>query len=324
MKSIAFIIPYFGKFNNYFNLWLNSCANNPSVDWLIFTDCTDKYEYPNNVKIEYITFDKLREYIQSLYDFRISLETPYKLCDFRPAYGDIFYKYIKDYDFWGYCDTDLIWGDLREFFTEEILSKYEKIGIWGHCCLIRNSEKMRVTYKYEDKNYVTYKEAFSSDLSFCFDEAFAFGRYCKESGISIFNNYTFFDIDYRHDDYRISKLDQDYIQKFNVQAHNVFEYNHGKLFLLSVNVGSNTILRKEISYVHFQKRKMNINIQKEEYQLFLVYGDTFDHYQNILNAELVKEMDRKSWKRKIFYDVLWRKIKAEYLHFDGVRYYKYK
>ena len=121
MKSIIFIIPYFGHFNNYFEIWLNSCAHNPTIDWLIFTDCKNEYDYPRNVKVVYTTFDEIRTHFQSFYDFPISLEKPYKLCDFRPAYGEVFYDYIKDYDFWGYCDTDLVWGDLRKFFTEEIL-----------------------------------------------------------------------------------------------------------------------------------------------------------------------------------------------------------
>ena len=33
------------------------------------------------------------------------------------------------YDFWGHCDMDLIWGDIRNFITEDVLSKYDKIII---------------------------------------------------------------------------------------------------------------------------------------------------------------------------------------------------
>lgn len=54
MKKIVFIIPYFGHFNNYFSIWLHSCANNPTIDWMIFTDCKVKYNYPRNVKVIYI------------------------------------------------------------------------------------------------------------------------------------------------------------------------------------------------------------------------------------------------------------------------------
>ena len=36
MEKVVFIIPYFGKFNNYFQLFLNSCAYNKKFEWLIF------------------------------------------------------------------------------------------------------------------------------------------------------------------------------------------------------------------------------------------------------------------------------------------------
>ena len=38
MNRIAIIIPYFGKFNNYFKFWLESACANQDVDFLVFTD----------------------------------------------------------------------------------------------------------------------------------------------------------------------------------------------------------------------------------------------------------------------------------------------
>lgn len=320
MKSIIFIIPYFGHFNNYFEIWLNSCAHNPTINWLIFTDCKDKHNYPDNVKVVYTTFNDIRTHIQSFYDFPISLEKPYKLCDFKPAYGEIFNEYIKSYNFWGYCDTDLIWGNLRKFFTEEKLEKYDKIGNRGHCCIMRNTEFMRKAYRYDSEHLVTYKDAFSSDLAYCFDEEKAFGRYCKENDIKTFDNFTFFDIDYRHDDYRVPQYEKEF---FNIHSHNIFEYNNGKLFSLSVCVKSNDVIQKEISYVHFQKRGMAIDISANEYDHFLVYKDKFAKYISI-KPEKIKVLDHKSFSRKLYMKILWKKIKAEILHCDGVRYYKYR
>ncbi|WP_368731163.1 DUF6625 family protein [Lacticaseibacillus paracasei] len=37
MKKCCFVIPYFGNFPNYFQLFLNSCKKNPHYDWLFFT-----------------------------------------------------------------------------------------------------------------------------------------------------------------------------------------------------------------------------------------------------------------------------------------------
>lgn len=319
MKKIVFIIPYFGHFNNYFDIWLNSCANNPTIDWLIFTDCRDKYNFPQNVKVIYTTYENIKAHFQSFYDFKISLEKPYKLCDFRPAYGEIFYEYIKDYDFWGYCDTDLVWGDMRNFLTDEILNKYDKIGARGHCCIIRNTDKMRKAYRYNSSNLVTYKDAFSSGLAFCFDEERAFGRYCDKSDIKSFDNYTFFDLDYRHDDYRVTRYEK---EQFNVYAHNIFAYDNGNLILLSMNVNDNVIIKKSIFYVHLQKRKMVVNIRTNDFNHFLIYKDAFAKYIPI-TPEILKKLDRKSSKRKIFIKLIWNKIKTEFLHCEGVKYYKY-
>lgn len=320
MKSIVFIIPYFGHFNNYFEIWLNSCAHNPTIDWLIFTDCKDEHNYPKNVKVVYTTFADIRARFQSFYDFPISLEKPYKLCDFKPAYGEVFYDYIKDYDFWGYCDTDLVWGDIRRFISDEVLEKYDKIGNRGHCCLLRNTEKIRTAYRYDSSRIVTYKDAFLSELAFCFDEDQAFGRYCKENGVSTFDNLTFFDIDYRHDDYRVPLYEKG---MFEVYAHNIFEYDNGSLFLLSVSVGSKNFVKKEISYAHFQKRKMTVDINTNKYNHFLVYKDTFAEYIPV-TSDKIRKLDPKSCNRELYVKILWKKIKAEILCCGGVKYYKYK
>lgn len=319
MKSIVFIIPYFGHFNNYFEIWLNSCAHNPTIDWLIFTDCKDEHNYPKNVKVVYTTFAEIRARFQSFYDFPISLEKPYKLCDFKPAYGEVFYEYIKDYDFWGYCDTDLVWGDIRKFITKEILEQYDKIGCQGHCCILKNTDKMRKFYRYESNDHITFKEAFSSKLSYRFDEDdLAFGGYCKVSQIAYYDNITFFDVDFCYDDYRVPSYEK-YV--FTVYAHNIFEYKKGKLMLWSVKVGENTISKKEIFYVHFQKRKMKI--KTDTFCHYLIYKDTFSSFIPITIGN-IKNLDPKTWKRNLYLNILWQKIKAEIFCGSGVRYYKYK
>ena len=50
MKSIVFLIPYFGHFNDYFDIWLNSCDHNPPVNWLIFSDCKAVHNYLKRCK----------------------------------------------------------------------------------------------------------------------------------------------------------------------------------------------------------------------------------------------------------------------------------
>lgn len=114
MQKIIIILPYFGKFSNYFNLFLKSCEKNHTIDWLVITDQpSTAWTIPTNVIWENTDFQKVCSSIKKLYG--ISPDSPYDLCRYRVAYNRIFSKFIVGYDFWGYCDCDLIFGDIRRF-----------------------------------------------------------------------------------------------------------------------------------------------------------------------------------------------------------------
>lgn len=125
-KKCCFIVPYFGKLPKEFPVFLKTCANNTEFDWLIFTDDYSKFNYPQNVTPKYISFKDLREMIKNKFEFEIKLEQPYKLCDYKPAYGYIFEEYLNNYSFWGHCDIDTLMGDLNTLLTEDLLNKYDK------------------------------------------------------------------------------------------------------------------------------------------------------------------------------------------------------
>lgn len=69
-----------------------------SIDFLIFTDADIKSE--KNIKVIQMTFEDFKDIIQRAFDFKISLNRPYKLCEYKQTYGYILQSYIKDYDFW--------------------------------------------------------------------------------------------------------------------------------------------------------------------------------------------------------------------------------
>ena len=122
MNRIVYIVPYFGRLRSDFKLWLASCKMNPTINWLIYTDDKENdvllnKDIPENVMVRYISFEEMRNKIQKYFDFEIELPAPYKLCDYRPAYGEIFHDEICEYDFWGHCDMDLIFGNIRDFFN---------------------------------------------------------------------------------------------------------------------------------------------------------------------------------------------------------------
>ena len=82
-----------------------TAKRNQNIDFLIYTDQNiDQLEILNaeNIEFKTLSFDDLRKKVQSKFDFKISLKTPYKLCDYKVAYGLIFEEELKDYDYWGF------------------------------------------------------------------------------------------------------------------------------------------------------------------------------------------------------------------------------
>ena len=171
MFRIVFIIPYIGNYPWYFPYFLHSCRYNPDIDFLIFSgNLKEQLELPANVKIIPCSIEQFRKDASSKLGFEVAVESPYKLCDFKPAYGHIFYDYIKEYDFWGYCDIDLIFGNIRTFMTKELLDEYDIISarhdyLTGCFALYRNNQRMRELFK-QSKDY---RKVFTDPRNFFFD-----------------------------------------------------------------------------------------------------------------------------------------------------------
>jgi len=182
MNNIAFVIAYIGDFPWYFPYFLHSCHYNLSIDFLIFTDNQDtSIHLPENVKFIPYSIEQFKVDAAKVLGFEVSVESGYKLCDFKPAYGLIFSDWIKDYNFWGYCDVDVIFGNIRSFMTDELLNEYDIISarhdyLTGCFALYRNNQFMRELFK-QSKDY---RKVFTDPRNFFFDETnFAFEAFEK-------------------------------------------------------------------------------------------------------------------------------------------------
>jgi len=171
-NTMAVITCWYGPYPWYFSYFLNSCSFNPSVDFFIITDNEMiVHNSPVNVKIIYKRLDEIVEIASQKLGFRVSINHPYKLNDFKPAYGFIFYELIKGYDFWGHSDLDIIYGNIREFLTNEMLDAYDFISLrhdytTGCFCLYRNNETLNTYFK-RSKDY---KKILADSRHYCFDE----------------------------------------------------------------------------------------------------------------------------------------------------------
>ena len=262
-KKCALILPYFGEFNNYFPLFLKSCAANPSYDWIIITDNPFNYECPENVHVISSTLESIRWSARQKLGFDVALKDPYKLCDYKPAYGLLFEKYLEDYEYWGHCDCDLIFGNLEKLLTPLLNKEYDKIFAAGHLTIYRNSfENNRRFMKTLNGRYL-YREAYKTDSIFAFDEDCSGhdnvhsiflkdGANVYEEDLSM--NSAINSAKYIRDFYDKDK------HEFSREEYRRARYywNHGNIIRIECENGK--LINTEFLYFHFQMRKMRARV----------------------------------------------------------------
>lgn len=153
MPKITFLLPYFGKWPEWMPLFIDSIERNATIDFHFFTDCDTTISNAPNIFFHAITFEEYVSNAQKAIGIEINIPNAYKICDLRPFFGVIHADIIKNYDFYGWTDTDIFFGDIRSFYTDDILNNHEvlsshKIRLAGHCALMRTTPKYtRLGYK---------------------------------------------------------------------------------------------------------------------------------------------------------------------------------
>ena len=301
MKSILLIIPYFGKWPIWFEAHLISIKYNPSINWLCPTACKIPEEHPENIKFLKTNLENLNKHVNEVVDCEVPL-TPRKFCDLKPAYAHIFSEEVEVYDFWGFCDLDIIWGDIRKFITPQLLENYDiissrKEAISGHFNLFRNSEKLNKLYR-EIPNY---KKLFEHPkfqwtdekilTEFLKNKSFKKGQDVKVYWAKILLN-----------------------SDSKGRAHQEYEFDK---WIWEEGKVKDAITKKEVMYLHFinWKRTMKYSeiAYKDDAEKFYISFNGM-HYKrhslfkklqrtfiNILNGYYVKERRRKRkvWLKKI-------------------------
>lgn len=284
-RKCCFVILYFGEFPSYYELFLKSCKFNKEYDWLVVTDNAKKYEYPQNVHILQMSFKKLKKLFNEKLGFEVTINSYHKLCDYKPAYGFIFEKELENYNFWGYCDLDLLFGNLNNFITDDMLNSYDKLFCLGHFTMFKNTYENNRIFLKEYKGELLYKKVFTTEKTMIFDEPYGIGR-----GSCINDMFMYYDKKIYMEDFSLNltiapanivraKYDvKENIFKNIKYRNSIFLWRKGNLY--RVYVKNKNILKEEFNYIHFQSRdmKMEANILKED--TIKILGDGFYTLEN--------------------------------------------
>lgn len=293
LASIGIVIPYFGKLPDYFPLFLESVRYNSSIDWIFYTDDETISEYPDNVKVYRLSFEAFREKLQKTWDFPICIEGPYKLCDFKPTWGESLKEDLKGYDFWGCCDCDLIFGDIRKFITKEITDQYQRILTCGHLMLWRNVPEVNAYYR--EQKYIDYRMVLGQRENFVFDEERGIGGCWRKDKKPYWEELCYDDICVGMEDFHVTKSipgafigpylvgQKDETRRYQRMKHVIYSYHAGVLERRWIQHGK--IHTEEVLYTHLQKRKMRVEDHLNYHAGFLIVPNRFTELRDLTVKE---------------------------------------
>lgn len=242
--KIAIIGCYYGTFPAWIQYWLKSCADNKTIDFYIVTDIPI-IDLPDNVKKISLSLREVKKLAEKKMGMDVDLTKPYKLCDLKPCYGVVFEDYLDKYDYWGHCDFDLIWGDIRKFVNKYNITQYDKFLPLGHLSLYRNTTEVKERYKLDGSKCGSYKEVFSTSAGHAFDETDGIYSIYKKHGFSMFEKRIFAEIKTFHRRFRLKSVDRNY-------KHQVFYYKNGSVYRNYIS--EKTVKSEEFVYIHFRRK----------------------------------------------------------------------
>lgn len=310
MKKVCLITVWMGSFSDTFPLWLNTVKRNSTIDFYIVTDQdTSRWQYDNVFWIK-SSLDEVRAIFEKNIGMKVRLKHAYKLCDFKPVWWMLIGDKLQQYDFYGVCDVDLLFGDIRHFVTDELLDKYNCIFDCGYLLIYKNEEQVRNLYRRsieKDNMAYPYTKAFKTDFACYFDEFM---------GLSI--------LKWKYMPGLVDQTKEDYLQDFSWKrldfnsyiTHKsfIFHWENGHVYEIEVDKEGRIIEEltsdyrgKEFLLVHIQKRKMEIEIDmnnEQEMNDFWIYPNKYapDRPEGVLYTEedcrQYAEMIRVSDKQK--------------------------
>lgn len=245
---IVLIIPYYGKLPEWISLFIKSCGYlKEKIDFLFFTDDSNilNIKCEANIQYQITSFEWLRNYISSRGLGKLS--SAYKLCDYKPCYGYIFQEYIKDYEYWGYCDIDTILGDIPAFLMKNNYTQYDRIGEKGHFTIYRNTKKCRELFLSSYKDLPQY-------FNFSFVKKTTYPCHFDESGMNVLckrNNLKFLEKDFS---LQITIEKELHLHTFQAKFPELFVFDRGHVFRYTKK--NESIIKEEYMYIHFQNRKV--------------------------------------------------------------------
>lgn len=298
MRRGIFIIPYFGKLPYYFHLWMYTASYSKRFDFLIYTNDKSIKASAKNIKIIHLGFEDFVNKVQSKFDFKLGLTTPRKLCDFKPTYGYIFEEEISQYDYWGFCDIDLFWGDIDRLVPLD--DEYDKLYVHGHMTLMKNSFEMNRLFMQPIEGHESFRTVLSAKDNKVFDESsdgLNINLIAQRKGAKIYFDYQLADINPFSFLFRLAQYDYSLpfkkgrVVTFPPKRKMLFYWKNGSLAKYEL-LPEGKVKESFVRYFHFQKRDITIYPDAVNANSFIIVPNKVVPYNGEITSELIDKMVR--------------------------------
>ncbi|HKE87256.1 MAG TPA: DUF6625 family protein [Vicinamibacterales bacterium] len=148
------MVAFFGRAPLWLPAFLVSCRANRDVRWMIYTDVEPATRMPPNVDWKYMNVGELSSRASDVLGTNVEIRSSYtkKISDLKLSFGLVFADDLRPFDFWAHSDLDIVWGDVRQFVTDDILASYDIVSsrpgrTSGHFNLYRNTPAINRTFE---------------------------------------------------------------------------------------------------------------------------------------------------------------------------------
>lgn len=170
---------------------------------------------------------------------------------------------------------DVIWGDLSQFITDELLNKYDRIGKFGHLILYRNTEKINRLFMLPGAA-CPYTTVFRDESHYGFDEITGLNLICNQNGCQYYCSLPIADANWLLSRISISATKTE---------DEIYFWQNGKVY--RANICGEDFKLSEYAYLHFQKKHPQY-----------YYG------QNYEKGFIIKSVEFKPFPEKISYNII--------------------
>lgn len=152
-ETMAIVTAWYGLLPPWWRLTLRTMAANPDVDFVLIGDFpVPSHPLPPNVSLHSLSWKALRSRVRERLGVRLWGGVR-KLCDLKPTFGDLFAAELQGYDWWGWADLDVVYGDVREQLEPFAMADLDAISTYswhassGPLMLIRNRDDLNQLYR---------------------------------------------------------------------------------------------------------------------------------------------------------------------------------